>query len=146
MLPPSRYKRLLSQKGSTHLSDDYLAPCRLISPGRIRLIFFSCSVVNVNEIASALLIASRASEARFPRCKDSAFNASNNGMSSIAPVARQSPIASSIQEVPSAISPEALRAQPRRTAPRGSQVAFDGEQFHDFVVLCSIRRSAHPSK
>src|SRR5258707_4941096 len=76
---------------------------------------------NLSASASASLIASRASEERCAKCKASALSARNSGTISVEPVARVSSIPSSINEMPSAVSPEALRAQPRRTSPPGSQ-------------------------
>src|ERR1700730_13514508 len=59
----------------------------------------------------------RASEVRSARYKASAFSDSQNGTASVEPVERKSSIASSIHKIPLAVSPEALRAQPRKMAP-----------------------------
>src|SRR5260221_13157267 len=76
---------------------------------------------NLSATTSASRIASRASEVRSARCKASAFSASQNGTTSVEPFARKSLIPCSIHGIPSAVSPEALRARPRKMDPIASQ-------------------------
>jgi hypothetical protein len=73
---------------------------------------------DLSAIASASLIASRASEVRSARCKASASSASKDGVSNVKPLARRSLIPCSIHAIPSAVSPKALRAQPRKMTPQ----------------------------
>src|SRR5580704_8289961 len=71
--------------------------------------------------ASASSTARRASGVRSARYKASAFDASQNDTARVKPFSRKSLIPRSIHGIPSTVSPEALRAQPRRMDPIDSQ-------------------------